>query len=267
MEENVRNRYDELIKKYERLKRLAERPGNEHEGKNARILLKKLKEKIEAIGNQYGLSYKDVNKNNTNSSTYSQQQRTYEYHPNYSNCSGQRYSQNPYGTDLSANRRDNFESEEDKLRRLGIIYVIFGENMKFGTFLVHFLETIKLEKDDWEFCKVKCDIFENDRIVCHNVVISFWPFNYGDSVCGDMNFAIYGDGRIYEYNGANGYAHYKPLTDYMKYLWNGYFSNNKPRLTKGYDGYFGFNQTGYYGIDDDFGFSVYGGNIISYRRR
>ena len=132
-----------------------------------------------------------------------------------------------------ANFRDDNRSDEQLMDDLGIIYAIFGRIYKktfnYHDYIIHFLK--QCEKGN-SFCSVLVDIYEDSTLIAKNIVLSFWPCHFGDTICGDMGFSSYSENSFKKYiiNGSSVLYHY--LVDNLKDIWNYYFGLVPLRIEK-----------------------------------
>ena len=199
--ENLLKKYQDYLDKEEKIRRLYERPGTVDEGNQAEKALKKIQEKIEEMERTYGFS----RENNCNVHS--------RYKVNYNH-----YSKNNYDY--------MNETESEKYDRLGIIYAIFGDEFKITLhgydYKVCFKEILK---PNYAFCRVLCDIYENDQEIAYDVVIGFWPFHSGDIECGDMEFSAFKPESIRKYE--DDLNIYNKIMNYMMFKWNNYFGKER----------------------------------------
>lgn len=137
------------------------------------------------------------------------------------------------------NYYEDTRSEAEMINDLGILYAIFGST--YQTVLNYHVYKIRFKKQttkDGAFYRVYSDIYEDNIRICKDIIIGFWPFNFGDDRCGDMQFASMSSDSIEKYN--NGCASlYVTLLDGLKDIWNFYFDNQSavPMLTGSVLGY------------------------------
>lgn len=137
------------------------------------------------------------------------------------------------------NYHEDTRSEEEMINDLGILYAIFGST--YRTALNYHVFKIRFKKQtakEGAFYRVYSDVYEDDIRICKDIIIGFWPFNFGDDRCGDMEFASMNINSIEKYN--NGCSSlYGRLLDGLMDIWNFYFDNQSsvPMLTGSVVGY------------------------------
>lgn len=131
------------------------------------------------------------------------------------------------------NYHEDIRSEAEMINDLGILYAIFGST--YQTVLNYHVYKIRFKKQtakDGAFYQVYSDVYEDNIRICKDIIIGFWPFNFGDDRCGDMQFASMDSNSIEKYN--NGCSSlYVRLLDGLMDIWNFYFDNQNatPMLT------------------------------------
>lgn len=128
---------------------------------------------------------------------------------------------------------EEFRSEDELFRDIGVLYLIFGSTyqtyVNYHIYKVRFLK--KLEPNG-AFMRVRVNVYEDDILICREIVIEFWAFRRGDDFVGDMNCSIFNYDSMRKYNnGGRGYLH-KIMWE-MKDLWNSYFEEAKRPLMIG----------------------------------
>ena len=137
------------------------------------------------------------------------------------------------------NYHEDTRSEAEMINDLGVLYAIFGST--YQTTLNYHVYNIRFKRQtskDGAFYRVYSDIYEDNIRICKDIIIGFWPFNFGDDRCGDMQFASMNSNSIEKYD--NGCVIlYVTLLDELKDIWNFYFDNRSaiPMLTGSVLGY------------------------------
>ncbi len=125
---------------------------------------------------------------------------------------------------------EDTRTEEEMVNDLGILYAIFGST--YRTVLNYHIFKIRFKKQIGKkgaFYRVCSDIYEDDIRICKDINIGFWPFNYGDDRCGDMEFSCMSSNATEKYN--NGCSSlYTKLLDGLKDIWNSYFDDRNMLL-------------------------------------
>lgn len=99
------------------------------------------------------------------------------------------------------NYYDDTRSEAEMINDLGILYAIFGST--YQTALNYHVYKIRFKRQtskNGAFYRVYSDIYEDNIRICKDIIIGFWPFNFGDDRCGDMQFASMSSDSIEKYN-------------------------------------------------------------------
>lgn len=128
---------------------------------------------------------------------------------------------------------EDTRSEEEMINDLGILYAIFGST--YQATLNYHVYKIKFKKQTTRrgaFYCVYSDIYEDNIRICEDIIIGFWPLNFGDDRCGDMSFSTMNTDSTKKYD--NGCCIlYKILIDGLKDIWNFYFDNQNavPMIT------------------------------------
>lgn len=141
--------------------------------------------------------------------------------------------------EADAEFHEDFRSESEMIRDLGILYMIFGST--YQTTLNYHVYNIRFKKQtdkSSSFYRCYADIYEDDIKICDDIIIGFWPFKCGDYQCGDIEFASMSRNSIIKYN--NGcFILYIKLLEGLKDIWNGYFDEHGslPLLTINVSGY------------------------------
>lgn len=123
------------------------------------------------------------------------------------------------------NYHEDSRFEEEMVRDLGVLYAIFGSTYK--TYLNYHEYKIRFKKQtdkDYAFYRVYSDIYEDNIRIVKDVIIGFWPYNLGDDVCGDMEFAFMNSNNRAKYNNGCSII-YTKLLDGLKEIWNLYFDS------------------------------------------
>ena len=128
---------------------------------------------------------------------------------------------------------DDTRSEEEIINDLGILYAIFGST--YQTVLNYHVYKIRFKRQadkKGAFYRVWSDIYEDEKRICKDVTIGFWPFHFGDDRCGDMEFSCYSSKAIEKYNNGCSIL-YITILDGLKDIWNFYFDNHSsvPMIT------------------------------------
>ena len=115
-------------------------------------------------------------------------------------------------------------TEEQLMDDLGIIYAIFGRNYKktfnYHEYTIHFQ---KLRERGESFCQVYADIYEDAMLIANNIVIEFWPFHHGDTICGEMGISSCSERNFIRYMRNGSSLLYQYLISDLKDIWNYYF--------------------------------------------
>lgn len=116
-------------------------------------------------------------------------------------------------------------TEEQLMDDLGIIYAIFGQIYKksfnYHDYTIHFIKLA--ENEDEAFCRVYANIYEDSMLIANNIVIAFWPFHHGDTICGDMGISSYSERGFIRYMRNGSSLLYHHLVSDLKDIWNYYF--------------------------------------------
>ena len=116
-------------------------------------------------------------------------------------------------------------TEEQLMDDLGIIYAIFGRFYKktfnYHEYTIHFKRLAESEKG--AFCRVYADIYEDAMLIANDIVIEFWPFHHGDTICGDMGISSYSERGFIRYMRNGSSLLYQYLVSDLKDIWNYYF--------------------------------------------
>ena len=123
-------------------------------------------------------------------------------------------------------------TEEQLMDDLGIIYAIFGQIYKksfnYHDYTIHFIKLA--ENEDEAFCRVYANIYEDSMLIANNIVIAFWPFHHGDTICGDMGISSYSERGFIRYMRNGSSLLYQYLISDLKDIWNYYFGLVPHRL-------------------------------------
>ena len=115
-------------------------------------------------------------------------------------------------------------TDEQLMDDLGIIYAIFGRNYKktfnYHEYTIHFQ---KLRERGESFCQVYADIYEDAMLIANNIVIEFWPFHHGDTICGEMGISSCSERNFIRYMRNGSSLLYQYLISDLKDIWNYYF--------------------------------------------
>ena len=115
-------------------------------------------------------------------------------------------------------------TEEQLMDDLGIIYAIFGriykKSFNYHEYTIHFQ---KLRERGESFCQVYADIYEDAMLIANNIVIEFWPFHHGDTICGNMGISSYSERSFIKYMRNGSSLLYQYLISDLKDIWNYYF--------------------------------------------
>ena len=173
----------------------------------------------------------------TTSNSYKEFWETYEAYENEGTKSA--FSQT---TEKQQMYQEETRTEERLVRDLGVLYTIFGSTyctlLNYRTFKIRFQNQIEKQE---AFYRVIADIYEDDICIAKGVLIGFWPFRFGDTRCGDMQFAIWSSSAVTKYNDGCIWL-YLTLLDELKEIWNDYFDNNTLLLTGGIEGFLGTSR-------------------------
>ncbi|MFR5190962.1 MAG: hypothetical protein ACLTEH_07015, partial [Clostridia bacterium] len=116
-------------------------------------------------------------------------------------------------------------SEEELIRDLGILYLIFGSTyqtyLNYHVYRVRFLH--QTEKEG-AFARAIVNIYEDDILICKEITIGFWEYHFGDGRVGDMEWATKTESFRKYNNGCTLYLN-KILRE-MQNLWNSYFDDD-----------------------------------------
>lgn len=217
---------------------------NGPEQETAIRLLKKVENKLLAYEKKYGILRESESSTTSMGYTYYQSNPTMNAnnHPYNSEANTQSYQNMHFERrQQEVHYEKDTRSEQQIATDLGILYVIFGSTyctfLNYHTYKIRFIR--KTDKQS-AFYRVYADIYEDDIRICHNIIIGFWPWNYGNDRCGDMQMASSDDecfiGKYYYC-----YDVYTVLLNKLKDLWNSYFDNQSsvPLISSPIRGYLG----------------------------
>lgn len=132
-------------------------------------------------------------------------------------------------------------TDDELLRDIGVLYLIFGSTyqtyLNYHVYKIRFLKQVDKEG---AFMRVKVNVYEDDILICREVVIGFWAFHYGDDFVGDMECSTYTSSSMLKYDNGS-WAYLQKIMDEMKDMWNSYFDEAKMPLM------LGMNVAGYIG--------------------
>lgn len=113
---------------------------------------------------------------------------------------------------------------EQMYEEFGVLYLIFGEMYKTYIYGHHYkLEFVKRAEDqEPAFYRVHAKLYEDEEMICDDIIVGFWPWNCGGTRCEDMEFAIYDRG--YKRG-----APYIEISCCLRDVWN-YFFDHQTRL-------------------------------------
>lgn len=134
---------------------------------------------------------------------------------------------NPDHTQQQARANPNPQqcrTPEQMYEEFGILYLIFGgtyETQIYG----HCYKLVFVRKapdDEPAFYRVHAKLYEDGKLICNNIIVGFWPWDYGGTRCEDMEFGIYDKGYIKD-------APYMEISCKLRDIWN-YFFDHLTRL-------------------------------------
>lgn len=138
--------------------------------------------------------------------------------------------------------QEETRTEERLVMDLGVLYTIFGSTyctvLNYHVFKIRFKNQIERQE---AFYRVLSDIYEDDICIAKDVNIGFWPFRFGDTRCGDMEFSEQYLNTIKKYSNGCTWL-YLTLMAELKERWNDYFDNNTLFLIGGVEGLLGTSQ-------------------------
>lgn len=228
-----RDEYEAMKRRVEALEsRIRLDPEGSPERENAKLLLPKIKKRLE----EYEATH-DISKDETRSAESIRDEDNTTFDSSGYARSYPRWERQTRGG-VSTFRRGQYQKDnrsvEEMIRDLGVLYAIFGSTYQTtfegNDYKIRFKK--KYEYNDGAFYRVWCDIYENDQIISSDVVIGFWPFHRGDTICGDMEISWWDTSCKYKY--FDNCRVYKCVIDTLKWYWNKYFGDSgRPALNAG----------------------------------
>lgn len=140
-------------------------------------------------------------------------------------------------------------SDEELMDDLGILFLIFGSTYQ-TQFNYHDYKVRLLKKLDNKgaFARVRVNVYEDNILICKDVVFGLWAARYGDISVTDTGWETFDTDAFRKYD--NGCAMYlKKILSEMKNLWNSYSDDSAPKSL-------GMNMAGYIGAGKEESFEV-----------
>lgn len=122
---------------------------------------------------------------------------------------------------------EELRSDEELIKDLGILYMMFGST--YCTYFNYHTYKLRLKKKfelEGAFSRAKADLYEDDVLICNDILIGFWSYHFGEQFVGDMEWASYTSDAFKKYdNGCSDYLN-KILKE-MQLIWNSYLGDHR----------------------------------------
>lgn len=140
--------------------------------------------------------------------------------------------------------RAETRNDEELMNDLGVLFLIFGSTYQtqfnYHDYKVRLLKQID---DKGAFARVKVNVYEDNVLICKEIVFGLWAASYGDVSVNDTGWESYETDSFRKYD--NGCAMYlKKILCEMKDLWNSYSAESDTKLL-------GMRAAGYIGTSDE----------------